>query len=197
MSNDQAEWQQRHDQQRAEELAQVIEPRPEAVAAAKWWGEQLRSGNPGTAGDPHVDGMLSWARSAAGAKHACPDEKITNFETALARRIEAEISRRATEDPRSGKPEWSWYVTLSVDYGPDMDLGEAARTAGISDGNPSLVFPVKTCMWIDRGRVKVRAGYGAADRTVGGSTEGVEHWAALALTKCAEELDAIRDGIRK
>lgn len=57
---------------------------------------------------------------------------------------------------------------LSVDYGPDMLLGESAEQAGISENN----FPWKTVMWIvmekDTGMAKVivRAGYRAEQKQI-------------------------------
>lgn len=196
MSNNksQDDWNERHAQQRAEELDRVTDPRAEAIAGAKWWGDQLRAGIQTSAGDAQIDVMMSWARSMSGDRHACSEEMIAKFESVLARRIEAEIIRRAADD-LDGKPSWVWYVTLSVDYGPDMDLGEAARASGISDSNPSLVFPIKTNMWIDRGRIKVSAGYRAQEQTVWVSDEGAMHWATQALTKCTEELNAISEGL--
>jgi hypothetical protein len=46
---------------------------------------------------------------------------------------------------------------LFVDYGPDLILSEAAKSAGISENN----FPWKTCMWFRDGKVIVALGYRA------------------------------------
>ncbi len=47
-------------------------------------------------------------------------------------------------------------VYLSVDYGPDRMLAEAADKANIA----YAAFPVKTSMWVSEGSVKVAYGYG-------------------------------------
>jgi hypothetical protein len=54
------------------------------------------------------------------------------------------------------------YVTLSVDYGPDMELAEAADAAGIHYSR----FPFKTCMWLRPDLVTAALGYGAPTRIV-------------------------------
>lgn len=46
--------------------------------------------------------------------------------------------------------------TLSVDYGPDLLLSEAAKAAGLD-----MQFPWKTVMWIRPEGIIVRYGYGA------------------------------------
>jgi len=71
------------------------------------------------------------------------EEQVTAFAKALSRLL-------AERNPRM----------LDVDYGPDPILFEAATEAGIPSPG-ILAFPWKTSMWLDDGKVVVRAGYGA------------------------------------
>jgi len=47
-----------------------------------------------------------------------------------------------------------------VDYGPDLILKGALEAAGLPVGAAGPL-PLKTCMWIDPGSVKVGLGYNA------------------------------------
>jgi methylaspartate ammonia-lyase len=56
------------------------------------------------------------------------------------------------------------YLCLSVDYGPDQLLADALAASGVR--NTMGTLPIKTCMWLDKGGVSVRYGYGAAEESL-------------------------------
>jgi hypothetical protein len=56
------------------------------------------------------------------------------------------------------------YICLSVDYDPDLILQQALDAGNIQ--NVIGVLPIKTIMWLDKGEVQVRYGYGAPIETL-------------------------------
>lgn len=179
-------------------LATIMRPRPEARAAARWWRDAIhRPGGPHT-GSPRNDGSLAVLSCAV---DAAPSAIIADcFEAELAAIIEAEIQiyekRHSTLDFDYA---WQWFVSIHVDYHPTQILCMAAERAGMIEGEYdsfvfSFVFPCKTVMHIDRGRITVSAGYGARDRVVWASEEGLAYWVSDAMAKCRDELLDLADG---
>lgn len=111
----------------------------EAKIAADWWknniGKRARQDN----GDPLASIMLLMVS----AREIISNEQKTVFAEELKQTIKQELERLGR-------------VYLSVDYGPDAELADAADKAGIS----YAAFPVKTSMWIYEGKVSVACGYG-------------------------------------
>jgi len=176
-----------HRRQRAARVAAVTHPRIEARVAAKWWANQVRQGQKGSSGDGHLDGFMVGMAALVGDSARFPARVIDTFEAELAAGIEAEIVERRYPD------EWGWYVSLGCDYHPDTYLVEAADRAGM-DNISAFVFPIKTTTWVDRGKVRVSAGYGSHDKTVWVSVEGALHWADESMERCSAELRALADG---
>jgi hypothetical protein len=130
-------------------------PRPEAVAAATWWAEQL-------AAPPQHDvgARLSTAFANVATDHGRRQrvlERIDAFRTALADRIEQHLAHYCW---LPDEPDFGSYVrAVMVGYGPGDVLADAAERAGFRLA--SFDLPMGTVMWIDPGVVKVAAGQGA------------------------------------
>lgn len=135
------------------------EIRKEANVAAKWWADTLRGDPTIDIGDAKLEGVMNWARDNT------PDvdpETIDAFESVLAEEIE-EMAVDAGWNP--AKPDQGKiYRSIRVDYHPDEILTHAGEAVGIDVG--MTTFPSKTDMWIDPGKVTVRAGYSADIETI-------------------------------
>ncbi len=124
------------------------------LAAAEWWAERLgapvfrsvddRSGSDRIIGE--ISGMFMQVKASGSPMPAGSGEK---FVAALAPKISEMLGQL------------SW-VSLGVDYGPDLALAEAAEAAGISLSR----FPWKTHMSVTRNYVTASLGYRAPDRLI-------------------------------
>lgn len=76
----------------------------------------------------------------------------------------AEELKKILSGPYEWESEWngkkekhiSHFTSLSVDYGPDVALHEAAKKAGLE-----MEFPWKTSMWLNENSLSVSNGYAA------------------------------------
>lgn len=124
-------------------------------AAAMWWAEQLgapiHKATTMTADDPDREfGEFGFmAMQAIVAKHPMTDGQGDRFVEALAPVIDGMLSRT----------DW---VSLGVDYGPDLELANAAKAAGINLAR----FPWKTHMSVTPMYVVASLGYRAPDRII-------------------------------
>jgi hypothetical protein len=135
-------------------------------AAANWWAEQISghklnwdngAQNEGSAEDRRIGNMM-WMLgniNANSAREGVTSEKLQKFKESLIRRVSERYENSVKHYPE-------YYVTLSVDYGPDELLYESAKEAEID----SNVFPCKTVMWIDQEKVTTRLGYGAQEKII-------------------------------
>ena len=122
------------------------------AVAAKWWADQFRNGTKQDNGDVMT---TMFATLCAGAFSVTP-EHADAFESALIEALPEHLGKTwKADDPRFG----SSTRALMTDYGADMVLSAAAKSAGIQSGCPP--FPMKTVMWIDPDKVRVRHGYAA------------------------------------
>lgn len=125
------------------------------TAAAKWWGNTLR-----TKPTHHVLGGDSSAVEHAAVDvftallPKVPEEKIRVFETELVYTTRAQIMGFFQQ--------YKYYpdrILLDVDYNPCKAMALAAQKANF---DPKYVLPMKTCMYItEAGEVTVRHGVGA------------------------------------
>ncbi len=125
--------------------------RPEALAAARWWGDQLRGPTQrNISGDSTTVGAeLTKAAPAADAElnsHDVTEDRIVQFEAKLAETISAQLNMPREYD-----------VQVSVGYDPNKTVYKAAQDAGIPSA--MIFFSSKTVMVIRDGEVKVSAGY--------------------------------------
>jgi len=130
-----------------------------AEAAAAWWAQQLGAPvfrNVDANSGPEDIALGSFAGGMAAMladKHPVSDAQGEKFVAALVAKI-GEISHR----------DW---ISLGVDYGPDLMLAEAATEAGIHTSR----FPWKTHMSITRNYVTAALGYRARDRLIWASPD--------------------------
>jgi hypothetical protein len=134
-----------------------VNPRPEAVAAAAWWAEQLAA--KAVRHDVGDDTANILSNTVAGLVRRQRDQaQIDAFREALAEEIDQHVERYGW---RPGQPHFgSAMRAIMVDYGPDPVLADAAEKAGFE--LKTLDLPMKTVMWINPGRVEVAAGYRSA-----------------------------------
>lgn len=133
---------------------------PAAVAAATWWAEQVtgsplfRATEPGEpdAGPAELASMMATILAASHEPVAGAGER---FAVLLAARIDAKIRSQLSVGP-------DVWISLSVDYGPDLALAEPADEAGISLSR----FPWKTHQWIRTDHVTASLGYAAPTRLI-------------------------------
>lgn len=121
---------------------------PVATAAAEWWAEQVGAPVFRQVRPEERDESSSATEMLLGfeaARHPVSEQAGRKFVPALAKRIDDALARGL-----------DWY-TLSVDYGPDPELAEAAAEAGVSCSR----FPIKTNMWIRPDHITASRGYGA------------------------------------
>lgn len=128
---------------------------PAAVAIANWWADHLFGGTIGDTGDRSEGAGFTMALAVVAGVQGRPADpsKRDMFVDALARRVTDELARRID------RPEWA--VTLSVDYGPDPMLADAAAEAGARGS-----FPWKTVTWTYLTHVVASLGYGGRDQVV-------------------------------
>ncbi len=117
----------------------------EAQIAANWWKNNIGVNAKQNNGDEFAS-LLMLMNSL---KIKVGDEQKEVFAEALKESIKTELG-------------YLGRVYVSVDYGPDIYLADAADKAGISYG----AFPVKTAMWIYEGKVQVACGYGAEAKEI-------------------------------
>lgn len=139
-------------------------------AAANWWAEQISglklnwdngAQNEGNAEDRRIGNMM-WMLgnvTANRAREEVTPEKLLKFKESLIRRITERCDSSEKYYPGNDS---EYYVTLSVDYGPDELLYESAKEAEID----SNVFPCKTYMRIDTKKVSASLGYGAQQKII-------------------------------
>lgn len=127
----------------------------EIAAATEWWADKVCGLCKFDNGDDSSTGGVT-AMLATLAKGSAPrpdEDQRAKFVAALSEIILKEAVRHT----KAGRDLSDFRMTLDVDYGPCCELSDAADVAGIT-GNQ---FPWKTVMWIHKGDVAVRYGYGA------------------------------------
>lgn len=147
----------------------MAESRPEVVAAARWWADQLagpsehrivRAGEPGA-----VTGALVNAASSLAARQFTAEE-VEAFRVALEAELERHMDAHGWAKAVTEGPLWgSAMRRIGNDYGPDPVLVDAAEAAGLK--LTMFDLPMKTNMWINPGSVRVSAGYGEPDQILG------------------------------
>lgn len=144
-------------------MTTTTELHPAALAAGAWWAEQLgapvfravRGDEPRSEREPME--FASLLQTLIASKHRMTEEQGGRFAVALAGTV--------TEWPAKGQRR----IALGVDYGPDRELADAARAAGIDLAR----FPWKTMMWVREDHVTAALGYGAEARLVWGAEDWV------------------------
>lgn len=126
--------------------------KPESKAAVEWWAKAITGDKPHDNGDTTGHSFMACAMADLGAsKNPVTPDQLEIFKQELGRSIDAMLE------------DGSWNIgAIGSDYGPGEPLASAAEAAGIN----SLVFPWKTWMDIEPGKVSVRAGYGSAPKTL-------------------------------
>jgi hypothetical protein len=124
-----------------------IERSTEALVAAKWWADQLRSGfsQSNRADDPasQLAGVLLTTK-----QRTFSEETIAAFESVLARLVD----ERLAADP-------NLQVWVQTDYSPNAILREAAEEAGITlKPGDMTTFPMKTSIRVRHGEVVLSSG---------------------------------------
>jgi len=113
--------------------------------AAKWWADQLRGGTKQDNGEKNqlVNVLAIYLGNGVG--------------TTLADEFGSVLLRMMEEQKVDS-------FTLATDYHPEGLLRKAAEEVGIDcTCGP---FPMKTVMWVERTKVKVKHGYGAPIQTL-------------------------------
>lgn|SRR4051812_48038144 len=137
-------------------------PRPEAVAAADWWAQQLASSPDHEIGAPRSTAFAN-AATAVGRKPKTA-EQIEAFRNALAEEIERRLGAHP-DNWRPDEPLWGSYIrTIAGDYRPAEELEAAAERVGFK--LTMFDVPMKTVMWVNPGKVSVAVGHGGAQETV-------------------------------
>ena len=128
--------------------------KPEVEAAADWWANALSRVQVQDNGDLFQSALATFAASTA---KPLEENEREAFKRSLAERLDEHVSKGGFERRAVG-----------VDYGPDVVLAEALVDAvGLDRARKlSLLWPIKTTMWIDPGKVAIRHGYGAPIRTI-------------------------------
>lgn len=118
-------------------------------AAVNYWAGFLEKGpTMSKIGDNMIDVMMTLVQHTSSVD---PDtDQVAKFKETLGAHIRSLLERKV-----------SW-ITLDVDYGPDMNLSNALRVAGIK----SSPFPMKTIMWVKPNEVSVAQGYRAESRVL-------------------------------
>jgi hypothetical protein len=154
----------------------VPEIRPEAEAAAAWWASRLGNATHDL-GQRDPDARRKSADAAlvsALLGRTFTDDQREAFRRELAAVIEENLqSDRERDHWRPGEPQWgSGGRAIYADYGPAPECRRAAGLAGLS--LKTLDLPLKTCMWVNPGHVKVREGHGAEIIAVWGEAREAE-----------------------
>ena len=138
----------------------AIQPCTAAEAAAAWWAEQVGApvyrmvDDQSPREDHETAGMVGALQTLISDRYPVSREAGEKFTRLLAKRIDKTLKR------------CDW-VSLGVDYGPELDLAEPAEAAGIHRSR----FPWKTHMHIRRDYVTASLGYRARDVLVWQSPE--------------------------
>ena len=114
----------------------------EIDTAATWWAENLGSKSKQDNGDL----FMSMFKTMMVSDIEITEEQKQVFFEALRQELKVEMERA-----------WNNRVTLDVDYSPDFKLATAAAKTDIDE----MLFPMKTTMWIEPGKVSVSCGYRA------------------------------------
>lgn len=123
------------------EVSDEISDRENVNAAVNWWTEAIQHPKM----DNGDDGLAMIMAMFGGHKsRQLTEAELQIFRKKLAESIIDQMNHMSR-------------VTLSVDYGPDVILGEAGAAIGLGQFD----FPCKTTMWISEDRVSVSAGCGA------------------------------------
>jgi hypothetical protein len=141
----------------------------EVAAAAKWWADAMSAAD--TKQDNGDAGQSAFAALCRGGVAPLSPSEREVFEAALCDEIQRYVIR-GDWDRAITEPGWaSSNRTVGVDYGPDRVLSAAADAvlATITDEGQrrkndarlSLLWPIKTHMWINPGSVMVSHGYRA------------------------------------
>lgn len=132
-----------------------MSPRPEAIAAADWWAQKLASPGRHDVGRGAEESSALANTVAALVQRQRSQAEIDAFRLALAEEIEQHVARYSwrPDDPHFG----SAMRAITVDYGPDPVLADAAERAGFQ--LKILDLPMKTVMWINPGIVQVAGGH--------------------------------------
>jgi hypothetical protein len=139
--------------------AEILEAcKPQFVAAADWWMNKL-AGFPGrdagfTSSDDPSGAMTRLMLLAASHAKAATTQQLLAFRDNLSDWLYQSYLKKV--GTRYG------HLSLYCDYGPGWELWDIAKPLGIDDQR----FPIKTCMWLDPGFVRVRCGYGADTVTI-------------------------------
>lgn len=137
------------------EQTTITEAKTAARAAALWWAEQIgapvfrNTGDRDSLEDRRNGDLAGMMALLVSSNHPVTDEAGAKFADALEQHVAGLLDRIA-------------WVSLGTDYGPDYELGEIARAAGINTSR----FPWKTHMSITREYVTAALGYGAWSRLI-------------------------------
>ena len=140
---------------------------PEVSAAIGWWAGMLGQGTSGAEDDVGNRALTDLVAPYQNTRPPTDDER-RRFAQALRGGLSAHWRRMQAVGgfpwdachPDQGSP----MRTLAVDYRPDAVLAAAVLAAGYPLS--ATVFPIKTTMWINPGRVIVRRGYHGEPITV-------------------------------
>lgn len=120
-----------------------------ADVACNWWIDAIDHPTFDNGDTSDIGGFtMMFAMLNHAQKPGLSEESKQRFKEALKKRIKMELLTRRS-------------FSLSVDYGPDRILSDAASEAGIIAD-----FPWKTHMRIDRDKITVSCGYGAPYQTI-------------------------------
>ena len=147
----------------------MAEPRPEAVAAARWWTDTITGTFTHDVGGAAYSASYSRALGDPGGHEWTPEQRDA-FQEALAARFEllCDGTRWTPDDPDADRHK----RIVMCDYGPDDRLVEAARAAGLELEVGDV--PSKTWMRINPGTVIVSQGYGATPVVIWSGVEDEE-----------------------
>lgn len=132
----------------------------EIRAAVDWWAERLARNEFQDNGD---DYQSVFATLVASETDVPNERQLQMFRDILTASIKAKITGAGSWNV--DEPMWGACTEgrcIGVDYGPEPLLRDAATSAGINTNR----FPIKTCMWISPGTVKVSHGYRAQDKQI-------------------------------
>lgn len=148
-----------------------------AKIAATWWADKVAKPKFDN-GDNSDNGGMAQLLAALGTKPVGIEarEKFIS-------ELKSKIEKRIYWEP---KYERVPRMVLSVDYGPDKDLYEAAEAAGVNKMN----FPWKTTMWIDKNHVSVSYGYRTPEEILYANKE---HWEQR-IKDAEDDLDKYNSG---
>lgn len=120
--------------------------------AAKWWGDKLRNIGPSHFynGDESKRGQMErFFAVIAARKEMSNSGDVEYFEKKLAEAIKEKIEKEGL-------------VELSVEFVPNLFLGEIAKETGINQ----YCFPWKTTMIITKEKIEIKSGYYATKEII-------------------------------